>query len=46
MLISGGFFFSAIGKGITTPNKLISLLYIGVFLLAVSLAILGIGLLR
>ena len=46
ILISGGFFFSAMGKGVTRPNKLISLLYIGVFVLAASLVTLGIGLLR
>ena len=46
ILISAGFFFSAMGKGITRPNKLISLLYFGVFVLAASLVTLGIGLLR
>ena len=46
LLISGGFFFSSMGKGTTKPNGLISLLYVGIFVLAISLIILGIGLLR
>lgn len=46
ILIGGGFFFSGMGKGVTSPNKLISLLYLGIFILAVSLVTLGIGLLR
>lgn len=46
LLISGGFFFSSMGKGSTKPNGLISLLYAGIFVLAISLVILGIGLLR
>lgn len=46
LLISGGFFFSSMGKGSTKPNGLISLLYVGIFVLAISLVILGIGLLR
>jgi hypothetical protein len=44
ILVSGGFFAAAAGKGLTTPNKMISILYVGVVVLAVSLVILGIGL--
>jgi hypothetical protein len=46
ILISGGFFFSAMRRGATKPNSLISLLYIGVVVLAASLMTLGIGLLN
>ncbi len=46
ILISGGFFGSAIGREIIRPGKLIVLLYIGIFVLALCLIILGIGLLR
>ncbi|HMG90439.1 MAG TPA: hypothetical protein VK589_10270 [Chryseolinea sp.] len=46
LLISGGFFFSVIGKGVTRPNGLIAFIYVGVVLLAVGLVTLGIGLLR
>jgi hypothetical protein len=46
ILISGGFFFSVIGKGTTKPNGLIALVYIGIVLLAVGLVVLGVGLLR
>jgi hypothetical protein len=46
LLISGGFFASAIGKDTQVPNRWISLLYSGVFLLALSLVVLGIGLLN
>jgi len=46
LLVSGGFFFSALGKGATQPNGLIKLIYTGIFVLAASLIILGIGLLR
>ena len=46
LLISGGFFFSVIGKDITRPNGLIALIYVGIALLAVGLITLGIGLLR
>jgi hypothetical protein len=44
ILISGGFFASAIGQGIQQPNKNIRILYVGVFLLAAVLLILGVGL--
>ena len=46
LLISGGFFAGAAGTGITEPSSGIVLLYAGVFLLAASFLILGIGLLR
>lgn len=46
LLISGGFFFSAIGKDVKKPNGLISLIYIGIALLAIGLVTLGVGLLR
>jgi len=44
ILISGGFFASAIGQGILQPTKYIRLLYAGVFLLAAVLLILCVGL--
>ena len=37
LLISGGFFFSVIGKDVTRPNGLIALIYVGIVLLAVGL---------
>ena len=46
LLISGGFFFSVIGKNVTKPNGMIALIYIGIALLATGLITLGIGLLR
>ena len=46
ILISGGFFGGAAGKDVTAPTKLIMLLYIGAALLAVSLVVLGVGLIR
>ena len=45
ILISGGFFAAAAGNQRTQPNKWIGILYIGVLLLAVSVLVLGIGLL-
>jgi hypothetical protein len=44
ILVSGGFFGAATGKGTTRPGKLVWLLWAGVFLLALSLVILGLGL--
>jgi hypothetical protein len=44
ILVSGGFFAAAAGKGLSAPNKMIAILYVGVVALAVSLIILGIGL--
>jgi hypothetical protein len=46
LLIPGGFFFSSMGPGRTEPNRLIALVLAGAALLAVSLATLGVGLLR
>lgn len=46
LLISGGFFFSVIGKDVVKPNGLISLIYVGIAVLAIGLITLGIGLLR
>jgi hypothetical protein len=45
ILIPSGFFFSLIGRDRTTPNRWISLLWIGVATLAVGVVSLGIGLL-
>jgi hypothetical protein len=45
LLMPGGFFFSSIGKGRTTPNGFIALVYAGAIVLAAGLASLGIGLL-
>lgn len=44
ILISGGFFAAAIGKGVTRPQKGINLLYAGVFILAAALITSGISL--
>lgn len=44
ILVSGGFFAAASGKGSTRPNSMIGILYTGTCLLIVSLIILGIGL--
>lgn len=46
ILISGGFFAAATGNQLTQPNDLIIILYVGVFVLAISLITLGIGLIR
>ena len=46
LLISGGFFFSVIGRDVVKPNKMIALIFIGIGLLAVGLVTLAIGLLR
>ena len=45
LLISGGFFASALHSNAVRPNKWIGILYTGVFVLAFSLIILGAGLL-
>ena len=45
LLMPGGFFFSSMGKGRTTPNGFIALVYAGATVLAAGLASLGIGLL-
>lgn len=46
ILVSGGFFASAAGKGINQPNGFIVILYLGMAVLAISLVALGIGLVR
>lgn len=46
ILISVGFFAAATGSQLTQPNDLIIILYLGVFTLAISLILLGIGLVR
>lgn len=46
ILISGGFFGAAAGQQITKPTSLISILYVGIFVLFLSLVVLGIGLIR
>jgi hypothetical protein len=45
VLISGGFFASALHRNATSPNKWIGILFTGVFILAFSLVVLGVGLL-
>jgi hypothetical protein len=45
ILMPAGFFFAAAGKGVTTPNRFIVLLYAGIALLALGVVSLGIGLL-
>lgn len=44
ILVSGGFFGAAAGKGTNKPTKLIGLLYLGALLLLVCLLTLGISL--
>lgn len=46
VLVSGGFFGAAAGKGRTRPGELIALLWIGVFVLGGSLITLGTCLIR
>jgi len=46
ILISAGFFLSAIGIDVQRPNQFITLIYVGAILLVAALIILGIGLLR
>lgn len=45
VLMSSGFFLSALGKGATEPNGLIALLWIGAASLAIGAITLGVGLL-
>ena len=45
ILISAGFFLSAIGAGRTTPNRLIALIWVGALSLSAGVLTLGIGLL-
>jgi hypothetical protein len=44
ILISGGFFVSALGNGRTQPDSKIQVLYSGILLLAAALIVLGISL--
>ncbi|MEO8765981.1 MAG: hypothetical protein ABI416_16895 [Ginsengibacter sp.] len=46
ILLPGGFFAAAAGKGVTRPNKWISLVYAGAAILALSLISLGILLIQ
>ncbi|MFE3059469.1 hypothetical protein [Nocardia sp. NPDC059239] len=46
VLISAGFFLSAIGTGRTQPNSLVVLLWLGVASLTIGLVTLGVSLLR
>jgi hypothetical protein len=46
ILVSGGFFASASGNNVTTPNRSIMILYLGALVLAVSLVILGVALIQ
>ncbi|GAB3482881.1 hypothetical protein [Amycolatopsis cihanbeyliensis] len=46
ILMPAGFFFSAMGSGVTGPNGLIVLLFLGGASLAAGVVTLGIGLLR
>lgn len=46
ILISGGFFFGAMGSGRTTTNRWIGLLFVSIFLVTTCLITLGVGLIR
>ena len=46
ILVSGGFFFSVMGNSVTRPNGFIAILFAGVAVLALSLIILGLSLIR
>ena len=45
LLMPAGFFFSSMGRGRTSPNRWIALVYLGGISLAVGLLSLGVGLL-
>lgn len=45
LLMSAGFFLSSAGRGVTRPNRLVVLVYLGAVSLAAGLVALGIGLL-
>jgi len=45
LVMPGGFFFSSMGAGRTSPNRLIVMVFAGAAILAISLTSLGIGLL-
>ncbi len=46
VLVSGGFFFAAMGSGLERPNDFLAILYVGIFTLAASLIVTGVGLIR
>jgi hypothetical protein len=46
LLVSGGFFFSAMGPGVIRPNGFIFMVFAGAAVLAVSLVTLGVALIR
>ena len=46
ILIPAGFFFSLASPTASRPNSLIALIYVGIAVLAASVVILGVGLLR
>lgn len=46
ILVPAAFFLSVLSPDATTPNGLISLAYVGAVLLAVSVLVLGVGLVR
>lgn len=46
VLVSGGFFAAAAGHQVTQPTRLIIILYAGAILLAASVILTGVGLLR
>jgi predicted permease len=46
ILLPAAFFFSILKANATEPNAVIYLAYVGAFILAISLIILGIGLVR
>jgi hypothetical protein len=45
VLMSGGFFASSAGRGISRPNRFIAILWLGAAALAIGVVTLGIGLL-
>lgn len=46
LFVSGGFFAAAAGRKSVRPNKFVTLIYAGMLVLAISLIILGAGLIR
>lgn len=46
LLMPAGFFFSSMGQGVTEPNRLIALVYVGAASLTAGLVALGVGLLQ
>lgn len=45
LLLPGGFFFSSMGRGVTSPNRWVVLIPLGAAWLALSLVVLALGLL-